>query len=461
MPRHAISLTRRLAIAVVLVMAAGGVVVALAALAYGRQAAQEAYDRLLIGAANQIAASILIRDGQLAVDIPVPAFDLLALAEDDRVIYRVVGQDAVTVTGYDGVPLPPPADGDVVYYGASFAGESVRLVSVRRRFAERAFSGSVDVIVGQTTRARDALAAEIARSALIVLGAAGVCMAGLAAFAIRSALSPLRQIERDLLARDPRDLTPLDIAVPREIGAIVSAINRFMVRLERQVSVMRNLIADSAHQLRTPIAALRAQAELARDENDPVRQQAIALRIHERAVGLGRLTDQLLSHALIIHRADTVPRARIDLRVAALRAVEDCDQGDINAGAKLRLDLPEDPVWVRGDTLSLSEACKNLVTNAQRHGAPPITVEVALEEQEARLCVRDLGRGMPEEHWADAGRRFARSAGVAPDRAGLGIAIVQAVATAHAGSLRFGRTDGGAFEAALVIPADPDDRMAT
>ena len=83
-----------------------------------------------------------------------------------------------------------------------------------------------------------------------------------------------------------------------------------MARQARQFEIMRNLIADASHQLRTPVAAMRAQAELAADEPDPARQRGIVARIHDRAVGLSRLTDQLLNHALIIHRADAAPHDR-------------------------------------------------------------------------------------------------------------------------------------------------------
>ena len=99
-----------------------------------------------------------------------------------------------------------------------------------------------------------------------------------------------------------------------EIGSLVAALNRFMGRLDRQIGVMRNLIADASHQLRTPIAALRAQAELAFDEPDPDRLRRIVGRIHARSLTLSRLTDQLLNHALIIHRADSEPLQPVDLR---------------------------------------------------------------------------------------------------------------------------------------------------
>lgn len=444
------SLTTRLGLAILLILLAGGIIVTLAALAYGQRAAQEAYDRLLIGAASQIAASIQIRNGAPIVDIPVPAFELLALAPEERIVYRAVDLSGTTLTGYDAVPAPP--DADAVYYAATVLGEEFRIAAVHRRFAERSYSGTVTVLVGHTTRAREQLAWEITRSALIVLGVAGLCMSGLAVFAILSALKPLRRIERDLVGRDPNDLTPLDVAVPRETQVIVHAINRFMARLDRQVSAMRHLIADSAHQLRTPIAALRAQAELASEEGDLEAQRAMVGRIHQRAVGLSRLTDQLLNRALIIHRADSAASERLDLRAVAVQVAEQSDHELFGSRDDLRLDLPEEEVWVCGDALSLTEACKNLVNNAFRYGTPPVSVSVEKETDRARLVVRDQGQGIPEEQWTTAGMRFGHSN--TPEGAGLGLAIVRAVVNRHSGELQFARTAKGRFEAAIILPLD-------
>ena len=189
----------------------------------------------------------------------------------------------------------------------------------------------------------------------------GLLMAGLTLFAIRSALQPLRRIESGLSEREPRDLTPLEVGVPSEIRQLVGAINRFMARQARQFEIMGNLIADASHQLRTPIAALRAQADLVAEEPDRERQLAMVARIHDRSVSLSRLTDQLLSHAMIIHRADAAPREVIDLRTVALRTVEESDHDLLAGPDDMLLDLPEDHVWCRGDALSLVEACKNLV----------------------------------------------------------------------------------------------------
>jgi two-component system, OmpR family, sensor histidine kinase TctE len=449
-----VSITWRLALAITLILGAGGLLVTAAAYAYGRQAAGEAYDRLLAGAAFEIARSVSITSGRVVVDLPTSAFELLGLAPTDRVIYRVLDRDGATVTGYDAVPQPPQSSDEVVFYAAEFGGETVRLAATRRRFAERAYSGEVGIVVGHTTRARTALAWDITAKALLILAAAGLATVALTAFAVRSSLRPLRRIERAIAARNPQDLSPLTVSSPREIETIVVAINRFMDRLGRRVTVMQTLIADATHQLRTPIAALRAQAELATAEENPERLRVIVGRIHQRTVGLSRLADQLLNQALIIHRADAVEQQRLDLRAIAVRVAEEIDHDLPEMGRDLVLDLPDDPVEVQGDAFSLVEAAKNLVNNAFRHGERPVRLAVAslAGDGRAEIAISDKGAGVPAAHWADSGRRFAKTAGSSARDAGLGLAIVNAVAEAHAGRLEFSRAADGGFRAALRLP---------
>lgn len=441
------SLTRRLGWALGLVFLIGGVAVSLAALAYGRSAAQQSFDRLLVGATSQIAEAISVRDGTVVVDLPVSAFELLSLAPDDRIAYAIRDGEGRLVTGYDMPRFAP----DQAFLNTQFRGETIRVARVTRSFSERGYVGTVEILVGQTMLARQELARQITRNAMILAGCAGMVMAGLAIFAVRSALGPLRRVEGDISGRAVDDLTPVAVAIPHEIGGLVTALNRFMRRIDHQIEAMRTLIADASHQLRTPVAAIRVQAELAKEETDPDRLRAILERIHLRTRNLSRLTDQLLNHAMIIHRADFAPLQRVDLRTVAIRALEETDHALFGTLAQPGLDLPEDPVWSVADPLSLVEAIKNLLGNALRHGTAPVTLAVSVGADGQTIAVRDAGPGIPEAHWQDAGARYARSSGVSPESASLGLAIVQAVAEAHGGRLEFSKSVD-AFVARLVLP---------
>jgi len=452
-----LSLASRLFLAIGLILLTGGIIVTAAALAYGHQAARNAFDRLLVGAANQISASISIVEGDPLVDLPVTALELLALAPEDRIAYRVIDPQGVTLTGYDDLALPP-TDTDLSFFDGTFAGDPVRLVAVRRHFAERGFSGTVTTIVAHTTIARQALAWDIARNAWMMLAVAGIGMVALAVFSIRSALVPLKRIGQDLLARDPKDLTPLDIAVPRELRAIVDAINRFITRLHRQIDGMQNLISDSAHQLRTPISALRAQAQLAAEEQDPQRQSEIVSKILTRSVGLSRLTDQMLNRALVIHRGDSAAHKRIDLRRVAMAAAEVFDDGAIFEAGRLHLDLCETPAWVAGDALSLQEAVKNLISNALQHGAGRVTIAVLCQGGQAVLTVHDQGKGMTAEQAHLLGQRFLSADQHRTSGTGIGLSIAHAVAHAHGATMAVDIASNTGFTISLTIPLQHEER---
>ncbi|WP_424933462.1 sensor histidine kinase N-terminal domain-containing protein [Amaricoccus macauensis] len=448
-PMRGGSLARRLGLAFAVIIALGGGGVAIAAFSFGRNAAQQSYDRLLVGAANQIAGSVTLQGGEVVIDLPVSAFELLALAPDDRVVYAVYDAMGRLITGYE--ELVPP-EGDVRFFRTEFAREPIRAVRVSRPFAERTYSGRIDVLVGQTLQARKDLAAQITRNALVTAALITLVMAGLAALAVFSALAPIRRIERALRLRSPQDMTPIDVATPREVSSLVEALNRFMARLDRQFEIMRNLIADASHQLRTPIAAMRAQAELAAEEEDPARLRQILERVHARSVNLGRLTDQLLKHALIIHRADAVALERLDLRKVAIAAMEEVEHAHFGRERPVELELAEDPVWCDGDRLSLVEAVKNLAANALNHGQEPVFLSVSVREGVASIAVRDAGPGLPQEYWTDAGTRFARRSGASADSAGLGLAIVASVAAAQGGRLEFRNLSPSGFEASIRLP---------
>ncbi|WP_295808584.1 sensor histidine kinase [uncultured Nitratireductor sp.] len=451
-PGRSLSIAYRLTISLTLVLGLAVAATIYAAYGYGRQAANEAFDRLLQGAALQIAERIFVIEGDVRVDIPVSAFELLSLAKDERIFYRVTQPDGTTLTGDDDFPLPKADDipeGGFTYE-VDFGGERVRAHAMLRRLAERAVSGDIYIVVAHTTGSREQLARSMATQSVAVIAGAGFAILVLALLAMRYAMRPLERIQTAILERDPLDLSPFSMHAPDEVSALVASINRFMGRLDRRVRAMQDYVADSAHQIRTSITALRAHSELALDEDDPQRLKALHRRIRSRAIGLNRLTDQLLSHALVTHRADTAPLEPLDLRRIAVGAERDFVQ--LSGGRKLRiqLDLPEEPVMVQGDAFSLGEAVKNLLNNAHAHGKPPVAVTISSTGGRARIAVTDRGDGLPASDPAEVGKRFAINPNK-PESAGLGLAIVREVAEFHNGRIVL-EPQKGTFTISLDLP---------
>ena len=468
-----LSLYRRVTGLVAAVMAVTALGLGLVAAGYARGAADDAYDRLMVAAALQIAESVYTQDGRLLVDPPFSAFETLALAPDDRVFYAVSGPDGAVLTGYDDLPeavrIDPAGAGTALGDGA-FRGTPVRVVAARRYIPDAATPGWVRVALAQTNEARGALARDLTVKALALL-AVMMLLGFLAALAaVRLALEPLARVERTMRERDPKDLAPLSIETPREIAALVGAINGFTTRLSRHLGVLQRFVAEASHQIRTPLAALASQVDLlAWSETgtgkEAEERRARLARIRARTQELARLTNQLLDHAMVSHRVESVRFSAVDLAELGRQVLRDAAAsavGSLSAAPELDLAFegPETPVLVQGDAISLREALGNLVGNALKHGARA-RLEVAVRDRggAGEIAVIDDGPGIPPADWERVTRPFEGGPARGGDGegarkgAGLGLSIANDVVAAHGGRLAFATLPDGRFAVTLTIPA--------
>jgi len=259
------SLFWRLMAAISCVLLAGAAALAYAAHNYALRAADDAYDKLLLGAASQIGETVRLSGGEVTTDIPVSAFEMLSASRRERVYYRVTGPGGALATGYADLTLPAGVGApgpEQRLWDAVYKGSDVRAAASWHYVSDQQVSGWATVVVAQTRNARDALARELTIQAMSLVGIMSLIALAGAAVAIRFALRPLHRIEDALSSRDPNDLTPLDLHAPAEIEALVQSIDRFMQRLSVRMDAMQKTIADAAHQLRTPITALAAQVDL-------------------------------------------------------------------------------------------------------------------------------------------------------------------------------------------------------
>jgi two-component system sensor histidine kinase TctE len=464
---ESLSLRARLSGTIALLFLCGTVALYLAARAYGRAAADRSYDRLLAGSALSIAETLSIERGEVRVDVPYAALDMLSAAPDDRIFYRISGPDSSTITGYGDLPTPPAAltpggsgteasgPEAVQFFEAPYTGEQVRFAVLRRRIAEPGVTGWILVQVGQTRRARQALADELALTALAPIGLLTLLAFVAVAIGVRRSLRPLERVGADLSTREPADLRPVATPVPADMAPLVDALNGFMRRLEANISALRSFIAEAAHQMRTPLAALRAQAQVALDEEDPAEQRARLIAVERNASRLTRLLNQLLSDATVTHRSDVRRFEHFDLLQVVGRALQDVVPMAGGVGeVHFQADLEEAPMT--GDAIMIGEAVKNLVDNALRHGGGPahgpIDVELtATADGSLALNVCDRGPGIPAGERERVFERFARGSDAAAG-AGLGLAIARHVARSHGGDIHLADRKGGGLCVELRIP---------
>lgn len=428
---------------------------------YAHRAAEQAFDRLLAASALTIAGSVQIEDDGVTVEPPVSSLAMLSGSE--RVFYEARTSNGRLITGYaDLAPSLPLAQAATpVFAYVTYHDEPVRVATVGRLVSASQHAGWVTVRVAETLGSREELASEILGRGVLPLLVVSLVALGLLWFGVQRAFAPLAVLERDLRTRAPEDLTPLATPVPREVRRLVEALNAFMQRLSIIMDTLNTLVADATHQVRTPLASLRAQAEVALEETDPTRLRERIGRIHLNATHASQLINQLLMDATITHRLGKGPPEP----VGVAETINETRRriGPVEAG-RLRIEIAPEVRRARiaGDRVALREMLRNLVDNALRY-APDGTVDIQATPVagfRVALTVSDRGPGISEDEKEAVQQRFTRGrAGQSQSGSGLGLAIVRSVALAHGGSLWLHDRPGGGLSARVILPlAQPSGR---
>ncbi len=433
--------------------------------AYARRAADAAFDRLLAASALSIADTVRVQDGRFLVDLPYSSLSILAQGGEeqgggrDRLFYRIVAPDGSPVTGYDDLPVTAKSGASVhpQFADATYRDARVRVATLDRFVAQPGLAGWVTIAVAQTREERQALARDILANAFLPIVFAMLAVAGLVWFGIRQALAPLGSLERVLRDRHARDLSPIAMPPPQEVSQLVHAINQLMERLKSNLDTMQTFLADAAHQIRTPLASLRLQAELAADEDDPAALRRIAQRVHRNAVEASQLTSQLLNHAMVMHRSEALNPEDVDIGALLEQVIQRARPVAGETPIRLEVDPAAEPGLVPGDAISLREALTNLVDNAVKYAGSAGAIDVSLTRRPGdrglRIEVADRGPGIPDAEKTKVLTRFGRgssAAGVAGS--GLGLAIVHSVAEAHGAALSLLDRPGSGLVARIDFP---------
>lgn len=394
------------------------------------------YDHALANNLQVLARQVSIEDGRAVLTMSDAARAVLRADETDSVFWLVLGSRGEYLGGDRQLPLPAaigqPKPGQIQYEDETLRGFTIRLAFT---WIDQQIPGAqaVLLIVAETNEKRTQLANDIIKGVIIPQLAVLPIAVLLVWFGLSRGIAPLNALQHRLRARKPDDLSPIDErAAPSEITPLVAAMNDLLNRLSASVEAQRRFVADAAHQLKTPLAGLRTQAELALRNATPEEMQA-SLR---QLVTVSERATRLINQLLLLARAETPsPKGFSDVEMNGL--AQDQTLQWVRQALLLNTDLgfeeAPDPVWIHGNVILLAELLNNLIDNALRYTPPggQITVRVSADESHAIVDVEDTGPGIAIEERERAFDRFYRVLGTSADGSGLGLAIVREIAQKH------------------------------
>ncbi len=425
-----------------IILLIGGGFLLLLANSFAQSAADKAYDRLLASAAFTAMESIILQDSVVHFDLPYASFETLALSPDDRIAYQLKTEAGNVLTGYFDIPPSPEYQHHVkdkntkqpYFFTALYMGDIFRFVTLQKELRGANEHHHLQLTMGQTRKARIALANDLTLKALI--GIVGLIISGwfFIWLAVGWALKPLLAIELDLISRQPTDLHPIHYQVPDEVSHLVKAINGFMERLQINQDRNHAFIAESAHQLRTPLASLQAQAELVLEETEFDKARERTRRIYHNAQRTSNRINQLLNYATLAHRADILLPEPVNIADIIALHLADIAPIAMTQGIELSFENKLGEHYVLADPEALKEVLRNLIDNAIKYGQcssckPEIDIGLyPVDEGDwIRLQVRDYGNGLPEHLLSQVTRRFGRGEFRQKPGSGLGLAIVEQI----------------------------------
>ena len=375
---------------------------------------------------QRIALSLSGSLGAGALSDDAPAAETPAAREMIIQIWRADG--VMLYRSPQGRLLPPQT---VIGFSDTVAGgEPYRIYALR--------TDTQVVQVAQQTEARGRMAGQLALRAVLPVALLAPVLMLIVWWVVGRAIGPIERVRRQVAARRPDDLAPLPTAgLPAEVRPLVGEMNGLLTRLSAAWDALTHFSADAAHELRSPLAALRLQAQSLQRAPDDATRAIATERLLAGIDRATRLVEQLLALARQEGAGEGAELVSLDLTALARNALADAEPEAARHAIALTLDAPTAHVVLRADEAALAVLLRNLLGNALRHTPPGGQVRVGVREEASviDLTVEDSGPGIAPDERARVQGRFYRVPGTPGHGSGLGLAIVRAIAERHGAAL--------------------------
>jgi two-component system, OmpR family, sensor histidine kinase TctE len=413
-----------------------------------RSLADAPFDRVLEDRTTALAQQVSYENRKVNLSLPKSAREILRADEEDDIYFQIIGMQGELLTGEPTLPRPSlydfPEPGIVKLRTDNFKGEEIRVAYLyvpMPSFSED--DKPVLVQVGETQVKRTRLANEIIKGVILPQAIVIPIALALVLFGLRRGLKPLKSMQARIRDRNPDDLSPISPrGVPQEVAPLIESFNDLLVKLTHSINAQKRFIADAAHQMKTPLAGLKMQAELASRLTDPKEQQKSLEQIAESSDRAARMISQMLALA----RTENLRSPSILEPVDLLRLTRESVTDWHDIAKKKAIDLGFDDTdisvaIVDGHPILLRELLNNLVDNALNYTPPggevTVTIKRGLRDGRWRVIleIEDTGPGIGVNDRELIFSRFYRVLGTLPSGSGLGLSIVKEIADQHGATI--------------------------
>lgn len=400
------------------------------------------YDRWLLDSARSLTQEIKVRNEKVVVELPPAALEIFKWDELDKTYFKIISEEKGMIAGDKFVPEPlaPQTDWSrPVYFDDEMYGEPVRVVSMlvaHDEAPEKVFVHVAETLNKRRGMMMDILLADLVPQMILVLLVGIYLLAG-----VKRGLQPLHVLADEIAQRTSRDLRPIpEKHVFLEVRTLTDTINDLLERLSMAIATQQRFISNAAHQLRTPLAGLKLQAERALREQDLAAMKPALLQIQSSADRMSHMTTQLL----VLARSEPINGGYellpLDLGELAREICIDWVPKALQRNMELSFEGPEQPLQVRGDEILLRELLINLLDNAICYGHDHGNIMVRVNQYPTlSLTVEDDGPGIPDAETDRVFERFYRIPGSPGEGCGLGLSIVKEIADLHKARLKLSR----------------------
>lgn len=402
----------------------------------------QAYDRWLLDSAKSLVQEVKVQPDHVTFELPPIAVEVFRWDDMDETFYKVESQTSGFMAGDDSLPSPEIAGlnkDSPLFFDGEIDDQAVRVVSVLT--VPDASAEQVLVSVAETVNKRRDMMSEMLM-AVILPQIFLVLITGFHIWTgVNRGLSPLHDLAKTIANRSAKDFDPIpDTGVPLEVRSLTHTINGLLQRLGSTLITQQRFIENAAHQLRTPLAGLKIQAERALSADKPETMRLALSHIQNSANRVAHLNTQLL----VLARSETISHGLPEFRLIDLtRLVRECCMDwvpkALERKIELEFDAPDVAVQIDGDEVLLRELLGNLLDNAINYGRAGGHIRVKIESSpNTSLIVEDDGSGIPISEQDKIFERFYRIPGSPGDGCGLGLAIVKEIADLHAARVKIG-----------------------